>query len=89
MEVQRERNGRPCWGARVDRITPLGGVVRMELSIDDNHRIHLELTSDPSLDIDFSPGDRVYVTPRHMNVFDVRSHTFHPFFLGLETEARA
>ncbi len=88
MEVQRERNGRPCWGAQIERITPLGAVVRMELSIDSDHQIHLELTSDPSLDLDFAPGDRVFVTPRHMNVFDAQSRTFHSVVLGRETAAR-
>jgi len=89
MELQRERNGRPCWGARVERLTPLGGVVRMELSIKGDHRIQLELISDPSLDLNFAPGDTVFVTPRHLNVFDAQSHTFHPVVLGHETEARA
>jgi sulfate/thiosulfate transport system ATP-binding protein len=88
MEVQRERNGRPCWGARIERITPLGAIVRMELSIDGDHQIHLELTSDPSLDLHFAPGDRVFVTPRHMNVFDAQSRTFHSVVLGRETAAR-
>ncbi len=89
MEVQRERNGRPCWRARVERLTPLGGVVRMDLSINGDHRIQLELISDESLDLEFAPGDTVFVTPRHMNVFDAQSHTFHPVVLGRETEARA
>jgi sulfate/thiosulfate transport system ATP-binding protein len=89
MEVQRERNGRPCWRARVERLTPLGGVVRMELSINGDHRIQLELISDQSLDLEFAPGDTVFVTPRHMNVFDAQSHTFHPVVLGRETETRA
>ncbi len=89
LEVQRERNGRPCWGARVERITPLGGVVRMEVSIDDNHRIQLELISDASLDLDFTPGEKVFVTPRHINVFDAQSHRFHPVNLGRETAATA
>ncbi len=89
MEVQRERNGRPCWGARVEKITPLGGVVRMELSIDGDHRIQLELISDPCLDLDIIPGDRVFVTPRHINVFDARNHTFHPVILGRESTTMA
>ncbi|MGO9811290.1 MAG: sulfate/molybdate ABC transporter ATP-binding protein [Isosphaeraceae bacterium] len=89
MEVQRERNGRPCWRARVERLTPLGGVVRIDLSISGDHRIQLELISDQSLDLEFAPGDTVFVTPRHMNVFDAQSHTFHPVVLGRETEARA
>ena len=61
----------------------------MDLTIDGDHRIQLELISDPTLDLNFAPGDPVFVTPRHMNVFDVQSHTFHAVVLGRETEARA
>ena len=45
LEVTRVRNGHPCWSARVERVTPLGGCVRLELSISDEHRVHLELQS--------------------------------------------
>jgi len=89
LEVQRQRNGRPCWSARVERVTPLGGAVRLELSINADHRIHLELPSDQSLDLNFAAGDSVFVTPRHINVFDARSHTFHPVILSREAEAWA
>jgi sulfate transport system ATP-binding protein len=89
LEVSRRRNGRPCWGARVERVTPLGGVLRLELSIGDNHRVHLELLSDPSLDLNFARGETVFITPRNLNVFDARTHTFHPIALGREAEAGA
>ena len=61
----------------------------MELSIKGDHRIQLELISEPSLDLNFAPGDSVFVTPRHMNVFDAQSHTFHPVVLGHEIAMRA
>jgi sulfate transport system ATP-binding protein len=89
LDVQRHQNGRPCWGARVERTTALGGIVRMELLIDGDHRIQLELISDPSLDLNITPGDRVFVTPRHMNVFDAQSQRFHPVVLDRVAEARA
>jgi sulfate transport system ATP-binding protein len=82
LDVQRERNGRPSWQVRVDRVTPLGGVVRLELAINEIHRIHLELLSDPTLDLEFSRGDVVFVVPRLINVFDPRSRTFHPITLN-------
>ena len=81
LEVHRERNGKPCWKARVERVTPLGGVVRLELSIDDRHAIHLELPSDQSVDLNPARGDSVFVVPRQINVFDPREHTFHPVSL--------
>jgi sulfate transport system ATP-binding protein len=82
LEVSRERNGRPCWTALVERVTPLGSVVRIELSIDNHHHVHLELLSDQSLGNGFDRGDTVYVTPRHLNVFDAEKHTFHPVTLS-------
>jgi sulfate transport system ATP-binding protein len=89
LEVSRERNGRPCWSARVERVTPLGGVLRLELSISDHHRVHIELLSDQTLDLYFGRGETVFITPRNLNVFDSQSHTFHPIALGREVEARA
>jgi sulfate transport system ATP-binding protein len=89
LEVTRVQNGRPCWRARVERVTPLGGVVRLELSINDAHRVHLELLSDQSLDLDFARGDTVFVTPRHVNVFDAQRHTFYPIALGREADTHS
>jgi sulfate transport system ATP-binding protein len=81
LRVERQCNGRPCWPARILRVTPLGGVLRLELSIDDDHRIHLELPTDPLLDLDYRRGETVFVVPRLLNVFDPRNHTFHPLAL--------
>ena len=81
LRVERQCNGRPCWPARVLRVTPLGGVLRLELSIDDDHRIHMELPTEPLLDLDYRRGDTVFVVPRLLNVFDPRNHTFHPLAL--------
>jgi sulfate transport system ATP-binding protein len=82
LDVHRERNGRPCWAARVERVTPLGGVVRMELAIDEHHRLHLELHGDQTPNPEVGRGDLVYVTPRLINVFDPQSHRFHPVALS-------
>jgi sulfate transport system ATP-binding protein len=81
LDLHRHRNGHPCWPARVERVTALGGVFRIELSIDAEHRIHLELPTDPAQELDLGRGDQVFVTPRQLNVFDVRQHTFHPVTL--------
>jgi sulfate transport system ATP-binding protein len=82
LEIQRARNGRPCWSARVERVTPLGSLVRLELSVGKEYRIHLELPSDPTLDISLARGDAVFVVPRLINVFDPKAHVFHPIALG-------
>jgi sulfate transport system ATP-binding protein len=89
LDIQRERNGHPCWPARVERVTPLGGVVRMELSIDDDHHIHLELPSDQTTDLTVSRGDLLYVVPRLINVFDPQKHTFQPVALARTSRLQA
>ena len=89
LEVRRERNGQPCWKARVERVTPLGGVVRLELSIDNRHGINLELPSDQSLDLNPAHGDTVFVIPRQVNVFDPQEHAFHPVSLSETATATA
>jgi len=89
LEVRRERNGQPCWKARVKRVTPLGGVVRLELSIDDHHGINLELPSDQSFDLNPTHGDAVFVIPRQINVFDPQAHAFHPVSLSETATATA
>ncbi len=89
MDVHRVRNGHPCWAARVERLTPLGGAVRLELSIDREHRLQLELSSDPGGDLDFSPGETVYVTPRHMNLYHAEKNTFHAVAFQRPSEASA
>jgi hypothetical protein len=57
-------------------------VVRIELSIDNHHHVHLEHLSDQSLGNGFDRGDTVYVTPRHVIVFDAEKHAFHPVTLS-------
>ncbi|MFO0890643.1 MAG: sulfate ABC transporter ATP-binding protein [Isosphaeraceae bacterium] len=89
LDVRRERNGRPCWPARVERVTPLGGVVRMELAVDDDNRIHLELPGDQTPSPDVTRGDLVYVVPRLINVFDPQSHTFQPVALSGSSRLQA
>jgi sulfate transport system ATP-binding protein len=86
LAIERQRNGRPCWRARVDRVTPLGGVMRLELSIDEHHGLNLEMPSDRMPSFNLSQGDLVFVIPRQINVFDCQTNSFHPLVLaGTET----
>jgi sulfate transport system ATP-binding protein len=76
LEVRREQNGAPCWKAQIHRVTPLGGAVRLELSLDDHHVIHLELPADQMRALNLDRGHLVFVTPRLINLFDPQQHTF-------------
>ncbi len=84
LEILRKQGDHPCWTARVERLTPLGGTVRVGLSIDPAHRIHIELPNDQAEELELSQGEAVLVAPRHVNVFDPRSHSFsfHPIALN-------
>jgi hypothetical protein len=62
--------------------------VRLELSISDQHRVHLELQSNQSPSLAYSRGDHVFLTPRHANVFDSERHTFHPVSLHQDSPAQ-
>jgi sulfate/thiosulfate transport system ATP-binding protein len=89
LEISRSRNGHPSWNARIERVTPLGGAVRVELSIDADHRLQIELPSDQNNNLELSRGDTVFVTPRHINVFDPQKHSFHPIALDRTLGATA
>jgi len=69
FEVTRERNGRPAWTARVQRLTPLGGLVRLDLTLLDGTVLHVQLTRDRCLALGLSGGENVFVSPRDLKVF--------------------
>ncbi len=78
LDVFAERNGKPYWPARVERITHLGGVVRLDLQIDADHPLQIEFPCDQATGVGFARGDEVYVTPRHLNVYDRAHGAFQP-----------
>ncbi|WP_165071469.1 sulfate/molybdate ABC transporter ATP-binding protein [Paludisphaera rhizosphaerae] len=78
LDVHAQRDGKPYWPAVIERITPLGGVVRLDLRIAPDHPLHIELPSNRSAGVGFSTGDEVYVTPRHLNIYDRATGSFQP-----------
>jgi sulfate transport system ATP-binding protein len=73
FDVARERNGRPAWTARVSRLTPLGGLVRLDLVLLDGTSLHVQLTRDRCRALGLVGGEIVYVSPRDLKVFDEQS----------------
>jgi sulfate transport system ATP-binding protein len=69
LDVERARNGRPAWPARIRRLTPLGGLERLELTLHDGTNLNVELTRERSLELKLAQGDDVFVSPRDMKVF--------------------
>jgi sulfate/thiosulfate transport system ATP-binding protein len=89
LEILRKQDDHPCWNARVERLTPLGGIVRVGLSIDPAHRIHIELSNEQAEELELSKGEAVLVAPRHVNVFDPHSHSFSAIALNHSSRVTA
>ncbi|HKM56607.1 MAG TPA: sulfate ABC transporter ATP-binding protein [Isosphaeraceae bacterium] len=89
LEILRKQDDHPCWNARVERLTPLGGIVRVGLSIDPAHRIHIELPNDQAEELELSQGEEVLVAPRHLNVFDPHSQSFNLIALNHSSRVTA
>jgi sulfate transport system ATP-binding protein len=64
FEVLDQPQGWPCWSARVERATPLGGVVRLDLRLSDDSRVHLELTSERWQRINVAEKQELFLSPR-------------------------
>ena len=69
LEITRQRNGRPAWTARVRRLIPLGGLVRLDLTLLDGTTLHVQLTRERCLELALADGDDIFVTPKDMKVF--------------------
>lgn len=69
LDITRQRDGRPGWPARIRRFTPLGGLVRLELTLHDGTGLLVQLTRRRSLELEITEGDDVFVSPKDMKVF--------------------
>jgi sulfate transport system ATP-binding protein len=69
LDIARIRNGRPAWPAHVDRLTPLGGTVRLDLRLQDGTPLMVELTRERSLALNLRRGDDVFVSPKDLKMF--------------------
>lgn len=69
LDLARQRNGKPSWPARIRRLTPLGGFVRVELTLHDGTDLLVQLTRERFHELSLSTGDDIVVIPRDMKVF--------------------
>jgi sulfate/thiosulfate transport system ATP-binding protein len=69
LDVDRHHCGEPCWPGRVARLTPLGGLARVEVDLPDGTGLQVQLTRERSLELALAPGDNVFVTPKDPKVF--------------------
>ncbi len=76
LEVARQADHRPAWFARVRRLTPLGGTVRLELTLHEGSNLLVLLTRERSLALNLAEGDDVYVVPKDLKVFPTQPRSF-------------
>jgi len=69
LEVTRESDGRPAWLAQVRRLTRLGPLVRLELTLHQGSDLLVQLTRERTLELNLSEGDEIYVVPKDIKVF--------------------
>lgn len=69
LDVLRESDGRPGWFANLRRLTPLGGLVRLELRLHGGTDILVQLTRERSQELGLVESEDVFVVPRNWKVF--------------------
>jgi sulfate/thiosulfate transport system ATP-binding protein len=69
FEITRVRNGRPAWSARIRKLIPLGGLVRLDLTLLDGTSLNVQLTREACLQLGLADGDDVFVSPKDWKVF--------------------
>jgi sulfate/thiosulfate transport system ATP-binding protein len=69
LDLTYERNGVPAWPGRVLRVIPLGGLVRVDVELDDGTGVRVELTRDRHTVLDPRVGESIFVAPRDLKVF--------------------
>jgi sulfate transport system ATP-binding protein len=69
LDVARQRNGRPAWPARINRLTPLGGTVRLDLTLFDGTALNVLITREQYHDLAPARGENVFVSPKDLKVF--------------------
>jgi sulfate/thiosulfate transport system ATP-binding protein len=71
LDIIRQLNGHPAWPARVTRINGAGAQVRIDLQLlDDNRRVEVILSPQRSRELQLNHGERVYVKPHQLKVFE-------------------
>ncbi|MFO0958321.1 MAG: sulfate ABC transporter ATP-binding protein [Isosphaeraceae bacterium] len=69
LEVSRERDARPSWSATIRRLTHLGPLVRLELTLDDGTDLQVHLPNARARELSLEEGEGVHVMPKDVKVF--------------------
>jgi sulfate transport system ATP-binding protein len=69
LDLSHERNGAPAWPGRVIRITPLGGIIRLDIQLADGTEIRVELGRERFSEVSPQVGQSLFVVPKDLKVF--------------------
>ena len=70
LEICRSRGDSPGWPAMIRRLTPLGWLARVELTLPDGTGVHVQITQANSRELGLVSGMEVYVRPRDLKFFE-------------------
>ncbi len=77
LEIERQMNGEPAFAAQVSRINPAGSLAKIVLAVSDGREIQVDLPFERFLQLALQPGDRVFVVPKKVRVFQLSSLSDH------------
>jgi sulfate transport system ATP-binding protein len=69
FEVTRERNGKAAWTARIQKLTPLGGLVRLDVVLLDGTLLHVQLSRETSVALELAQGEHIFIAPKDLKFF--------------------
>lgn len=70
LEISVMRDHRPGWPATIRRLTPLGWLARLELTLPDDTAVHVQITHAICQEMGLATGQEVYVRPRDIKIFE-------------------
>ena len=69
LEIATQADGHPAFRATVGTINTAGPQVRVDLTAESGEAVHVELPHERFRALGLAPGQRVFVSPRELNVF--------------------
>ena len=69
FELSTHANGRPSFGAIVNRINAAGPQVKMILKSDFGEQVDVEISQDRFKELSIEVGSRVFVSPKEIKIF--------------------
>ena len=69
LDLTHDMNGSQAWPCTIGRITPLGGWVRVEVSLRDGTDVRVQITRERYNELRLAVGEPVYLVPKDLKVF--------------------